>query len=145
VLPAVTDKWAASTLRSAMQLLNHLALRIDHEPALLQQQLVELIPALTATHADLAAAAQQVPQLRALRDQLERALHGATATPDNGVILERRVEALLAAAERVIAARDAVRAATGSSVITDTLVQLLARQLARELPLIEPFQSKPPI
>ncbi len=145
VLPGVTDKWAASTLRSAMQLLHHLALRIEHEPALLRQQRTELIAALTATHADLAAPAKQVPQLLALRGQLERALHGAAAPSDDVLTLERCVEELLAAAERVIAARDSLRAATGSSVISDTLVELLARQLARELPLIEPFQSKPPI
>jgi hypothetical protein len=60
-------------------------------------------------------------------------------------MLDRRVEALLAAAESVIAARDVVRAATGSSAVHDALVEALSGQLARELPMIEPFQSTPPI
>src|SRR5580693_8136007 len=35
VLPVVQDKWGASTLRSAMQLLRHLALRVPLEPRIL--------------------------------------------------------------------------------------------------------------
>ena len=35
VLPVVQDKWGASTLRSAMQLLRHLALRVALEPRIL--------------------------------------------------------------------------------------------------------------
>jgi hypothetical protein len=145
VLPSVADKWAASTLRSAMQLLRHVALRIEREPALLRQQAADLAAALTRTHAALSAAGPSAPGLAALHNELARVLSEPMVAPDDLAMLDRRVEALLAAAESVIAARDVVRAATGSSAVHDALVEALSGQLARELPMIEPFQSTPPI
>ena len=150
VLPSVTDKWAASTLRSAMQLLRHVALRVEREPALLCQQAVDLASVLTRTHAELSTAVQSAAGksalgLAALCNELTRVLSEPAVPPDDLATMEHRVAGLLAAAESVIAARDAVRAATGSSAVHDALVEALSRQLARELPMIEPFQSTPPI
>src|SRR5579863_6095399 len=65
VLPVVQDKWGASTLRSAMQLLRHLALRVPLEPRILAADNDDVRRILTLAHdrltqlgeTDLAAAA----------------------------------------------------------------------------------------
>jgi hypothetical protein len=144
VMPTVSDKWAASTLRSAMQLLRHVALRVEHEPALLRQQEIELTAVLSRTNADLAVLTQDA-SLVSLRSDLAAALAVPADPRDDAGPLERRVDALLAAAESVVAARDAIRGAAGTLDIHDRLIDCLSRQLARELPMVEPFQSTPPI
>ena len=51
VLPVVQDQWAASTLRSAMQLLRHLALRVEQEPRILVEEARDLRGVLQAARA----------------------------------------------------------------------------------------------
>jgi hypothetical protein len=140
VLPAITDKWAASTVRSASQLLRHLAVRVEREPRLLREEAHDLAAVLTGARllfghtelADICAA-------------LDRALIVPAAEADDMPGLRARHEALSSAAETVIAARDRVRQVTGSNAIHDQIVDCLLRQLDPQSALIEPFQSLPPI
>lgn len=140
VLPAVTDKWAASTVRSAMQLLRHLAVRVELEPRLVPELDAELATELERVRDGLSDA-----RLADLRNRVDAAL--ALPEPAAGDVAARdaRFEQRRAAAESVIAARDRVRECTGSSALHDSLVDCLLRQLDRERALIAPFQSTPPI
>jgi hypothetical protein len=140
VLPAVTDKWAASTVRSASQLLRHLALRVECEPRLLQDAARDLATVLTEVRPLFGG-----PDLADIRIALDKALNVPAAAADDLPCLRARHEALSSAAEAVIAARDRVREAAGSSAIHDQIVNCLLRQLDRQRALIEPFQSLPPI
>jgi hypothetical protein len=141
VLPALTDKWAASTARSASQLLRHLALRVEGEPRLLQDEARELATVLTEARLLFDGPAG----LADIRVALDKALNVPTAESDDLPCLRARHEVLSNAAETVIAARDRVRQVTGSSAIHDRIVDCLLRHLDRERALIEPFQSLPPI
>lgn len=140
VLPALTDKWAASTARSASQLLRHLALRVETEPRLLRDEASELAAALTAVRSSCGA-----DELADIRAQLDQALALPAADATDLSSLRSRLAALSVAAEKVLAARDRLRAATGSGRAHEQVVDCLLRQLDGERALIEPFQSLPPI
>ncbi len=140
VLPAVTDKWAASTARSASQLLRHLALRVECESRMLQHEARELATVLTEARLLFGG-----PDLVDIRVVLDKALSVPAAQADDLPCLRARHATLSSAAETVISARDRVRQVTGSSAIHDQIVDCLLRQLDRERALIEPFQSLPPI
>lgn len=140
VLPSVQDKWAASTLRSAMQLLRFLALRVAQEPQILREQAADL----HATLAQLAPLLAQ-PQLADLHAAVMAVLQTTQPAAHDVPGLDACCERALACAEALIAARDRLRSATGSSVVHERLVACLQRQLERERALIAPFQSTPPI
>jgi hypothetical protein len=140
VLPALADKWAASTARSASQLLRHLALRVEAEPRLLRDEASELAVALTAVRSNCGADA-----LTDIRVQLDQALALPAADVDDLAGLRSRLAALSVAAEKVLAARDRLRVAIGSGRAHEQLVDCLLRQLDAERALIEPFQTLPPI
>ena len=53
VLPLMQDKWGASTLRSAMQLLRHLALRVPFEARILAADNEDVRRVLTLVHDEL--------------------------------------------------------------------------------------------
>ena len=53
VLPLMQDKWGASTLRSAMQLLRHLALRVPFEARILAADNEDVRRVLTLVHDQL--------------------------------------------------------------------------------------------
>jgi hypothetical protein len=140
VLPSVQDKWAASTVRSAMQLLRHLALRAEHEPRLLVEEAVELQLLLTQVAASL-----QATSLSGLRSEVLAALQLPDAAAHDLSAQNARDEAQLRTVEKLIAKRDAIRTATGSNAVHDALVTYLERRLQREHQLIEPFRTTPPI
>jgi hypothetical protein len=140
VLPALADKWAASTARSASQLLRHLALRVETEPRLLRDEARELAAALTAVRSSCGA-----DELADIRAHLDQALALPAADADDLAGLRSRLATLSVAAEKVLAARDRLRLATGYGRAHAQLVDCLLRQLDAERALIEPFQSLPPI
>lgn len=80
VLPFVGDKWAASTLRSAIVLLRHAALRIELEPAMRARHAQELrdclapfgVPAAVSDFDALQAAAERVLAERARSGEASR-------------------------------------------------------------------------
>lgn len=140
VLPVVQDKWAASTLRSAMQLLRYLALRVPSEPAILRAQAADLQLVLTQVTASI-----ERVNLADLLAKLQTFV--AQPQPDalDNTALETYCESGLRVIEALIAARDRLRSATGSSATHDMLIDCLQRQLARERDLILPFHTSPPI
>jgi hypothetical protein len=140
VLPAVEDRWAASTLRSAVQLLRHLALRVECEPQLLPQQAAALRKTLRVVEPMLTA-----PGLSDLRAGINSALQRPSAPTQDLVALDVEIDSLQRAAEAVIAARDRVLAATGAPTIHNLLISCCTERLAAEASLITPFQSTPPI
>jgi hypothetical protein len=140
VLPAVQDKWAASTVRSAMQLLRHLALRVAQEPRLLAVEAQDLGNVLTQAAEHLQHASQT-----ALHATVQAALALPVPAGHDIEAQTARDEAWLGVVEQLIAARDALCATTGSSVMHDALVAYLERRLLRERDLIAPFINSPPI
>jgi hypothetical protein len=140
VLPVVQDKWAASTVRSAMQLLRHLALRVVLEPRLLVAEAADLHGLLTHASVLLRPTSQA-----ALRAELQTALALPAPAPHDIAAQTARDNAWLVVVEKLVAARDELRVATGSSLLHEALVAYLERRLLRERELIAPFIHTPPI
>ena len=140
VLPAIQDQWAASTVRSAMQLLRHLALRVEREPQILQAEAADLHHVLQATAVILAAPA--LTDLRALVDQ-------ALALPQPAVwdvpAMAQRDEQCLTVVENLLAARSQLDQSLGTASPRASLVAYLERRLLRERELVEPFRTTQPI
>lgn len=140
VQPVVQDKWAASTLRSATQLLRFLALRVQQEPQILREQAADLRATLTAVSPLLA-----LPTLTDLRAPLQALLAETPPAPEDLASLDAYCDRALSGIEQLVSARDRVRTATGSTDVHEQLIACLTRQMARERELISPFQSTPPI
>jgi cell division septum initiation protein DivIVA len=139
VLPLVQDKWGASTLRSAMQLLRHLALRVALEPRILAEDNEDARGALTLAHdrlmrlgeSDLAAAAAA-------------ALDSHAADPLDVVAADVINEKYLRAVETIVAARDRLRVIDDPPTTHQLLVDYLQRRLEREHGMFLPvFLSAP--
>jgi hypothetical protein len=137
VLPVVQDKWGASTLRSATQLLRHLALRVPLEPRILAEDNEDARGALMRAHdrltqlgeSDLAAAAADALDCRA-------------GDPLDIVAADAINERYLRAIEPIVAARDRLRPL--DPTIHQSLVDYLRRRLEREHGMFLPvFLSAP--
>jgi hypothetical protein len=139
VLPVVQDRWGASTLRSAMQLLRHLALRVPLEAGILAADNDDARGILTLAsdrlrqlgETDLAAAAAA-------------ALSARSVDPLDVVAADAQNEAYLRAVETIIAARDRLRAIDTPPQIHQTLVDYLQRRLDRERGMFVPVFLSPP-
>jgi hypothetical protein len=139
VLPLIQDKWGASTLRSAMQLLRHLALRVPLEPRILAADNDDVRRILTLAHdrltqlgeTDLAAAAAA-------------ALGPRAADPLDVVAADAQNETYLRAVESIVAARDRLRAVDGPPTIHQSLIDYLQRRLERERAMFLPVFLSPP-
>jgi cell division septum initiation protein DivIVA len=139
VLPVVQDKWGASTLRSAMQLLRHLALRVPLEPRMLAEDNKDASGVLMLARdrltrlgeSDLAAAAAA-------------ALDSDAPDPLDVVAVDALNERYLRAVETIVAARDRLRPIDDSPTIHQSLVDYLQRRLEREHGMFLPvFLSAP--
>lgn len=139
VLPVLQDKWGASTVRSAMQLLRHLALRVPLEPRILAADNEDARSVLRFAHlhlvrveaTDLAAAAAD-------------ALNCPDADPLDVVAADAINETYLRAIETIVAARDRLRLIDDPPTIHPSLVDYLERRLERERGLFLPvFLSAP--
>jgi hypothetical protein len=139
VLPVIQDKWGASTLRSAMQLLRHLALRVPLEAGILAADNDDVRRILTLVgdrlselgETDLAAAAAA-------------ALSARSVDPLDVVAADALNETYLGAVEMIIAARDRLRTIDTPPQIHQTLVDYLQRRLDRERGMFVPVFLSPP-
>jgi hypothetical protein len=139
VLPVVQDKWGASTLRSAMQLLHHLALRVPLEAGILAADNDDVRRILTLVgdrlsqlgETDLAAAAAA-------------ALSARSVDPLDVIAADAVNETYQGAVEMIIAARDRLRTIDTPPQIHQTLVDYLQRRLDRERRMFVPVFLSPP-
>ena len=139
VLPVVQDKWGASTLRSAMQLLRHLALRVPLEAGILAADNDDVRRMLTLVgdrlrelgETDLAAAAAAALSARSL-------------DPLDVIAADALNETYQGAVEMIIAARDRLRTIDTPPQIHQTLVDYLQRRLDRERRMFVPVFLSPP-
>ena len=139
VLPVIQDKWGASTLRSAMQLLRHLALRVPLEAGILAADNDDARGVLALVgdrlrqlgETDLAAAAAT-------------ALGARPVDPLDVIAADVLNENYLRAVEAIIAARDRLRAVDIPPQIHRTLVDYLQRRLDRERGMFIPVFLSPP-
>ena len=139
VLPVIQDKWGASTLRSAMQLLRHLALRVPLEAGILAADNDDVRRMLTLVgdrlrelgETDLAAAAAA-------------ALSAHSVDPLDVIAADAVNETYQGAVEIIIAARDRLRTIDTPPQIHQTLVDYLQRRLDRERRMFVPVFLSPP-
>jgi len=139
VLPVIQDKWGASTLRSAMQLLHHLALRVPLEAGILAADNDDVRRILTLVgdrlsqlgETDLAAAAAA-------------ALSARSVDPLDVIAADALNETYLGAVEMIIAARDRLRTIDTPPQIHQALVDYLRRRLDRERGMFVPVFLSPP-
>ena len=139
VLPVIQDKWGASTLRSAMQLLRHLALRVPLEAGILAADNDDVRRILTLVgdrlsqlgETDLAAAAAA-------------ALSAHSVDPLDVIAADALNETYQGAVEMIIAARDRLQTVDTPPQIHQTLVDYLQRRLDRERGMFVPVFLSPP-
>src|SRR5271155_1664425 len=139
VLPVVQDKWAASTLRSAMQLLRHLALRVPLEPRILAEDNEDARAALMLARDRLTRLGESE-----LAAAAAAALHSEAADPLDVVAADAINERYLRAVETIVAARDRLQPIDDPPTIHQSLVDYLQRRLRREHAMFLPvFLSAP--
>jgi hypothetical protein len=139
VLPVMQDKWGASTLRSAMQLLRHLALRVPLEPRILAADNDDVRKV-------LALARERLTQLgeTGLAAAAAVALGPGPADPLDVVAVDALNETYLRAVETIVAARDRLRPLDPGQTIHQSLTDYLQRRLERERDMFLPvFLSAP--
>ena len=98
VSPVVQDKWAASVLRSAMQLLRHVAVRVEDEARLLVDDNADAARTLEGAVRHL----QPGPDSDALRSMIASALQAPAPAPYDAVQLAEHNERLQAAIEQLL-------------------------------------------
>jgi len=127
VAPGVSDRWAASALRSAVQLLNHLAVRVEKEAALLIEDNADARRVLSSISVQIGSSAAAA----ALRPLIEEALKTPEPPPYDPPRLDEANEALQGVIERVL--RDEALAANAQTeAIRIELHRYLRRRLERE-------------
>ena len=139
VLPVLQDKWGASTLRSAMQLLRHLALRVPLEPHILAADNDDVRRILTLAHDRLTRLGES-----GLASAAAAALDSHSADPLDVVAADAMNETYLRAVETIVAARDRLRALDVPPTIHQSLVDYLQRRLERERAMFLPVFLSPP-
>jgi hypothetical protein len=129
VAPAILDKWAASVLRSAVQLLGHLASRVEDEARILEEDNADARRVLTKMASRIAA---NRPRVAPLADAVAQALQ-AEETPSSDVVrLTERNDAYQAAIEFLVRNRDASVELPDGAIVREELHAYLQRRLARE-------------
>src|SRR5271154_4863269 len=98
VAPNVQDKWAASALRSATQLLNHLAVRVERESEVLAEDNRDVRQVLEAILPRLAAD----PDLAGVRSAVQEALNVSESNLQDRATLDARNESYQAAVEALL-------------------------------------------
>ena len=134
----ITDKWAASALRSAAQLLNHIALRTQGEAQVLEadnldvRQVLATVLARLEAHAEFSAA--------------RRAVEGVLAGPESGAPTaggpEDRNESYQALVEMLL--NHAAIRVLEQGAVHRILRDYLRRRLKREYSLYFPVFTSPP-
>jgi hypothetical protein len=136
VAPHVQDKWAASALRSAAQLLRHLALRTERESAVLIEDNIDVRRVLEIVRPHLGGR----PPLAAAEAAVVRALSDAEPDAHDVADLDARNESYQHAVGQLLA-DPAVRAESGT---VEILRGYLHRRLEREHALYFPVFTAPP-
>jgi cell division septum initiation protein DivIVA len=139
VLPLMQDKWGASTLRSAMQLLRHLALRVPFEARFLAADNEDVRRVLTLVHDQLTQIGESD-----LASSAAAALGARAADPLDVIATDAQNETYLRAVEAIVAARDRLRARGAPPQIHAALVEYLQRRLERERGMFLPVFLSPP-
>ena len=139
VLPLMQDKWGASTLRSAMQLLRHLALRVPLEARILAADNEDVRGVLTLVHDELTRIGESD-----LASSAAAALGARAADPLDVIATDAQNETYLHAVEAIVAARDRLRARGAPPQIHAALVEYLQRRLERERGMFLPVFLSPP-
>ena len=134
VSPHVSDKWGASTLRSAVQLLNHVAVRVEWEIVVLTEDDADVRRVLQSARDRLAASDSAPAWCRAMGEVLA-APPLATCDP---VELDRRIEACQGVVELLLRDRQALHAVPSGREIHADLRSYLRRRLEREQGLYFP-------
>ena len=129
VAPAVEDKWAASVLRSAVQLLGHLAVRVEDEARILEEDNVDAHQVLAAIAARIR---DDAPDAAALAAPVSDALQAGGAPSVDSISLSARNDAYQLAIECLIRHRDELRELTGDERAHEGLRGYLKRRLVRE-------------
>lgn len=139
VLPVVQDKWGASTVRSAMQLLRHLSLRVPLEPRILAEDNKDARATLELAHERLSRlGASDLASVAA--DALGSAAEDALDIEAVDALNEKYLRAI----EMIVAARDRLRLIDDPPTIHASLIDYLKRRLEREHGLFLPvFLSAP--
>jgi hypothetical protein len=140
VAPTVQDKWVASVLRSATQLLNHIAVRTEDEGRVLIEDNDDIRQVLEAVQPRLVGKSNVAELCAAIEQALNAAEPAAYDTAGLGV----RNEAYQAAVEQLLRHRDRVRQASGGTATHDELRAYLRRRLKREHHLYFPVFTGPP-
>jgi len=141
VAPAVQDKWAASVLRSAVQLLGHLGQRVEDEPRLLREDNADARKVLETLAASIAGGGADAATLRdAVGDALAREEPEAWDTR----ALAACNESCQSAIELLVRHRDLLAQLTGDRAAQSELHGYLQRRLAREQHLYFPSLLGPP-
>ncbi len=136
VAPHVTDKWSASALRSAAQLLRHLALRYQHEGEVLIRDNRDVRHVLESVLPQIAAR----PEFEDVVVAIGREMHHDEPNPHDLMALDARNEIYQAAIERLL--KD--KALRASEELLATLRGYLRRRLEREHALYFPVFTGPP-
>lgn len=139
VLPKLEDKWAASTVRSAIQLLDHLERRVELEPGLLAIEHDEL----DALFAQIIGTLREA-NWAGLPALLEFGAAGPATVSQDLAGLAARDEARLAILETLVARRVEIARATGSDELHKGIIAYLLRRIGREKPMILPVLLGPP-
>jgi hypothetical protein len=139
VLPVMQDKWGASTLRSAMQLLRHLALRVPLEAGILAADNDDVRRILTLVGDRLSQLGET-----GLAAAAAAALSARSVDPLDVIAADAVNETYQGAVEMIIAARDRLRTIDTPPQIHQTLVDYLQRRLDRERRMFVPVFLSPP-
>ncbi len=134
VSPQLADKWSASALRSAVQLLNHLAVRVEKEQIVLIEDNADVRRVLRSIGERLAATQSHPAWCRAIEEVLalpEPASHDA-------VVLGQFNEALQDVVELLLRDRQALHAVPSGRDLHADLRSYLRRRLKREQGLYFP-------
>lgn len=137
VAPHVQDKWAASALRSAAQLLRHAAIRSEHERRILSEDNGDARESLDSSLAHLASRGE----LAEVRAVIEQVLRLPDPGPYDAAALDARNEGYQAAIERLLE-DGALRRA--EPAVHGLLRSYLRRRLRREQALYFPVFTGPP-
>jgi hypothetical protein len=128
VSPHVADKWAASALRSAVQLLTHLATRVENEQAVLIEDNADIRQVLESSRVRMAA----YPGGAEWRRAIDQVLAAAEPAPHDAVGLDRRNDEYQRVVELLLRDRPALHALPTGQEIHADLRRYLQRRLERE-------------
>jgi hypothetical protein len=127
VAPAVQDKWAASVLRSALQLLRHVSVRVEDEARLLAEDNADATRVLEHAMQRLRGRAE----FDALHARIVRALEIEPVPPHDAVALAERNDVLQSMFEELLRHPEKLGDADGA-VALNSAREYLQRRLARE-------------